>query len=98
MQWVDEETYVGVCRRVTQRPFLMQRRRRNRAQPAPPNLRILFSQVTFAFQLVEGAFATEHSRLRLEAGLDLANRLGDRRMKQAFQSFSAALSTTATPN
>lgn len=98
MQWVDQETYVGVCRRVTQRPYLMQRRRRNRAQPAPPDPRTLFSQVAFAYRLGEGALATDHARLRLEAGIDLANRLGDRRMSQAFQSLSAALSTTAQPN
>lgn len=93
MQWVDHETYVGPCRRIAQRPHLMHRRRMNRAQPGPPDLRLLLAQVGLAVRLGGDVANRPQTRMRVDAALDLADRLGDGRMLAAFQAFrSTALS------
>jgi hypothetical protein len=95
MQWVDQETYVGPCRRVTQRAFLLQRRRRNCARPSPPDPRVLLNQIAHDLELEEGAPMRARAMLRLAAGLDLADRLGDRPMKEAFRALSRRVSAHA---
>jgi len=83
MQWVDEESYVGLCRRVAQRPHLLHRRRADRAQ-RPPCLQELHIQVQLDYQLGDHAANRPRTRMRILAGVDLAERLGDREMSFAF--------------
>lgn len=84
MQWVDQETYVGPCRRVAQRPHLRRRRRKNHAQQSAPNPRLLFAQVAFACQLGPETAGSTRTVMRIEAGIDLAERVGDLQMVKAF--------------
>lgn len=85
MQWVDQEAYVGPCRRVAQRPHLQHRRRRNHAQQSAPNPRLLFAQVAFACQLGRETAGSVRTVMRIEAGIDLAERVGDLQMVEAFR-------------
>lgn len=87
MQWVDHETYVGPCRRIAQRPHLRHRRRKNIAQPFAPNPRELCRHVTFAQQLGQGCSA--RTLMRIEAGIDLADRLGDQHLAGTFRQLRA---------
>lgn len=93
MQWVDHNTYIGPCRRVAQRPHLQHRRRRNSALSSPPNPRVLLAQITFARYLGNEAARRTRTVMRIEAGLDLAERLGDRQMAEAFRLLRATETT-----
>lgn len=93
MQWVDHNTYIGPCRRVAQRPHLQHRRRKNCALSSPPNPRLLLAQIDFAGCLGSDAAGRTRTVLRIEAGLDLAERLGDRQMAEAFRSLRTAETT-----
>lgn len=86
MQWVDHNTYVGPCRRVAQRPHLQHRRRNNCALSSPPNPRLLLAQIDFARYLGGDVARRTRTVMRIEAGLDLAERLGDRQMVKTFLS------------
>jgi hypothetical protein len=88
MRRVDQETYIGPCRRVAQRPRLRHRRRVDRAHASPPSLQSLFAQGVLAHRL--GIADQPRWRLRIRAALDLADRLGDSRMATAFQALDAA--------
>lgn len=89
MQWVDHEAYVGPCRRVARRPHLQHRRRKNYAQPSAPNPRLLFAQVAFARQLGREAGGAR-TIMRIEAGVDLAERVGDLQIAEAFRALRTA--------
>lgn len=93
MQWVDHNTYIGPCRRVAQRPHLQHRRRKNCALASPPNTRMLLAQVTFARHLGSEATGRTRTVMRIEAGIDLAERLGDRQMANAFRSLRTVATT-----
>lgn len=90
MQWVDQEAYVGPCRRVAQRPHLQHRRRKNHAQQSAPNPRLLFAQVTFARRLARETAGSTRTVMRIEAGVDLAERVGDLQMAEAFRALRTA--------
>lgn len=89
MIWVDHETYVGPCRRIAQRPHLRHRRRNNCARPVAPSPRALFAQVAFAKRLGQNGLRTA---MRIEAGVDLAERIGDRAIAEAFMMLRAECS------
>lgn len=90
MQWVDHNTYIGPCRRVAQRPHLHHRRRKNCAMSTPPNPRALLAQIALARRAGNQAAVRAEIKMRIEAGLDLAERLGDRPMVAAFRALRAA--------
>lgn len=83
MRWVDVDSYVGVCRRNARRARLQNRRRVDCAQPSPPPVGILLAQLRLAQQL--GLHETPRMKLRLDAATDLAGRLDDPLMCEAFR-------------
>lgn len=87
---MDHNTYVGPCRRVAQRPHLHHRRRTNCALSSPPKPQVLLAQIRFARRLGGDVAGRTRTVMRIEAGLDLAERLGDRRMAEAFRSLRIA--------
>ncbi len=87
MKRIDEETYVGACRRTAARTGLLQRRRRDRAHPTPPPLERLLRQLS-------SAEPSARNRMRLQAAIDLASRLDDRPMQHTFRHLETAMRET----
>lgn len=90
MQWVDQENYVGPCRRVTRRATLQHRRRVNKARSSPPQLHALLAEVAQARDMGCGVFKSGRVQQRVRAGIDLAARLGDERSLRVFETLSLA--------
>jgi hypothetical protein len=95
MRWVDQETYIGPCRRVAQRPRLRHRRSLDRAHASPPSLQSLLAQGALAYRL--GIADQPRWRMRINAALDLSDRLGDPSMVSAFQALRSAASAIEGP-
>lgn len=90
MQWVDQENYVGPCRRVTRRGTLHHRRRVNKAEPSPPQLHTLLAEALQARELGCDVLKSRRVQQRVCAGIDLAARLGDQRSRVVFETLNAA--------
>jgi hypothetical protein len=72
MLWVDNECYVGPCRRQSRQRFrLFNRRERGDCEEAPSTQKLL-RQLTVTNLSLAGAGEQRHFRFRLQAALDLA--------------------------